>query len=109
MTAEPVARPHPEPIVLDIGGDIGALVVYSGADHIDMPVELSPTGSDDARFHQHVLERPMPDATSYAAVFDKVTEGRYTLWFGGEPRVRDLQITGGAVAQVDWSEGVPTA
>jgi hypothetical protein len=104
MTAEPVARPHPEPVVLDIGGDIGALVVYSDAEYIDTPVEVSPTGSDDQRFHQHVLERPMPDGTSYAAVFDKITEGRYTLWFQGEPRERDVEITGGAVAEVNWSE-----
>jgi hypothetical protein len=103
MTAEPVARPHPEPVVLDIGGDIGALVVYSDAEYIDTPVEVSPTGSDDQRFHQHVLERPMPGGTSYAAVFDKITEGHYTLWFQGEPRERDVEITGGTVAEVNWS------
>ena len=104
MTAEPVARPHPEPVVLDIGGDIGALVVYSDAEYIDTPVEVSPTGADDQRVHQHVLERPMPGGTSYAAVFDKITAGRYTLWFEGEPRERDVKITGGAVAEVNWSE-----
>jgi hypothetical protein len=105
MTEEPVARPHPEPVVLDIGGDIGALVVYSDAEYVDTPVEVSPSGSDDERFHQHVLERPMPDGTSYAAVFDKISEGRYTLWFHGEPRERDFEITGGAVAEVNWTEG----
>ncbi len=108
MPDEPVARPHPEPVVLDIGGDIGALVVYSDAEFIDTPVEVSPTGSDDERFHQHVLERPMPGGTSYAAVFDKITEGRYTLWFQGEAREREFQITGGAVAEVNWS-AVPAA
>ena len=103
MTAEPVARPHPEPVVLDIGGDIGALVVYSDAAYIDTPVEVSPTGSDDQRFHQHVLEHPMPGGISYAAVFDKIAAGSYTLWFEGEPRERDVEITGGAVAEVSWS------
>ncbi len=72
------------------------MIVYADADLIDTPVELSPTGDDDARFHQHVLERPMPEGTSYAAVFDKITEGTYTLWLHGEPRVRDFKITGGA-------------
>jgi hypothetical protein len=104
MNQEPVYRPHPEPVVLDIGGNIGALVVYADAELIDTPVELSPTGDDDdARFHQHVLERPMPEGTSYAAVFDKITEGTYTLWLHGEPRVRDFVINGAEVAEVDWT------
>jgi len=109
MSEEPVYRPHPEPVILDIGGSNGALVVYADEDLIDTPVELSPTGDDDARFHQHVLERPMPEQTSYAAVFDKVTEGSYTVWLHGEARVRDLAITGGAVAQLDWTTTVETA
>jgi hypothetical protein len=103
MSQEPVYRPHPEPVVLDIGGTNGALIVYADADLIDTPIEVSPTGSDEERFHQHVLERPMPEGSSYAAVFDKVTEGSYTLWLKGEPRVRDFPITGGAVAEVDWT------
>jgi hypothetical protein len=102
MSPEPVARPHPEPVVLDIGGDKGALIVYAEAELLDTPVELSPADSDDKKFHQHILERPMPNETSYAAVFDKVTEGSYTVWLHGKPRIRDFQITGGMVAEVDW-------
>ena len=110
MNQEPVYRPHPEPVVLDIGGNVGALVVYADSDLIDTPIELSPTGDDDTRFHQHVLERPMPEGTSYAAVFDKVTEGTYTLWLHDEPRVRDFTINGAHVAEVDWTAApVPDA
>lgn len=105
MSSEPVARPHPEPVVLDIGGSIGALIVYADAELIDTPVEVSSPGADDERFHQHILERPMPGGTSYAAVFDKITEGRYTLWLHGEPCVRDFSITGGEVAELDWRTG----
>lgn len=102
MSQEPVAGPHPEPVVLDIGGNIGALIVYADEALIDTPVEVSPAEADDVKFHQHVLERPMPEGTSYAAVFDKIAEGTYTLWLHGEPRARALEITGGAVAEVDW-------
>ncbi|MDQ6729014.1 MAG: hypothetical protein M3022_01575, partial [Actinomycetota bacterium] len=103
MSEEPVYRPHPEPVVLDIGGTNGALIVYADAEFVDTPVEVSPTGSDDDRFHQHILERPMPDGTCYAAVFDKITEGSYTLWLHNEPRARDFAITGAEVAELDWS------
>ena len=101
MTEEPVARPHPEPVILDIGGDIGALVVYGASDQIDTPIEVSLTGDDDARFHQHILERPMADGTMYAAVFDRVTQGEYSLWIHGESCARNVAVTGGAVAEVD--------
>ena len=105
MSEEPVYRPHPEPVVLDIGGSNGALIVYADAELIDTPVEVSRSGADSERFHQHVLERPMEDGSSYAAVFDKITEGSYTLWLNDEPRVRELTITGGAVSEVDWTTG----
>lgn len=102
MSQEPVARPHPEPVVLDIGGKIGALIVFADEALIDTPIEVSPADSDPDKFHQHILERPMPEGTSYAAVFDKISEGTYTLWLHGEPRVRGFEITGGEVAEVDW-------
>lgn len=104
MTPEPVARPHPEPVVLDIGGDIGALIVYAEPDLYDTPIELSPVGADDEKFHQHVLERPMPGKTMYAAVFDKVTQGTYTIWLRGEARIRDFEVTGATVSEVDWRD-----
>ncbi|MDQ6746363.1 MAG: phospholipase [Actinomycetota bacterium] len=106
MSPEPVARPHPEPVVLDIGGDTGALIVYAEAEFTDTPIEVSPAGADGEKFHQHVLERPIPSGTSYAAVFDKITAGSYTLWLHGQPRVRDCKIAGGTVTEVDWRADV---
>lgn len=105
MSSEPVARPHPEPVVLDIGGQIGALIVYAEPGLLDTPIEVSPAAADGERFHQHILERPMPGRMSYAAVFDKINEGRYTLWLHGEPRIRDFEITGATVSEVDWRDG----
>ncbi len=112
MSPEPVARPHPEPVVLDIGGDIGALIVYAEPDLYDTPIELSPAGADDERFHQHVLARPIAGKTMYAAVFDKVTQGTYTIWLHREARIRDFEITGATVSEVDWRDsngGEPAA
>jgi len=102
MSAEPIARPHPEPVVLDIGGHMGALIVYAEAELLDTPIEVSPADTDAEKFHQHILERPMPNGTAYAAVFDKINEGRYTLWLHAEPRIRDFEIIGATVSEVDW-------
>ncbi len=102
MSAEPVVRPHPEAVVLDIGGGLGALVVHWDASQIDTPIEISPSGQDGERQHQHILERPMPEATYYAAVFDSIPEGDYTLWVGDEARVRAVRIVGGEVTELHW-------
>jgi len=103
MSAEPTARPHPEPVVLDIGGHLGALIIHWDADRIDTPIEISPTGHDADRQHQHILERPLGDQTFYAAVFDKIPRGSYTLWVQDEARVRDVAIDGGSVTEMHWT------
>jgi hypothetical protein len=103
MNDEPVYRPHPEPVVLEIGGTLGALVVHADAEQADVPVEISPTGHDTERSHQHILERPMPGHTAYAAVFDKIEQGSYTLWMHDEACARDVAIEGGSVTELDWS------
>ena len=103
MTAEPVARPHPEPVVLEIGGTLGALVVYAVAELLDTPIEISPTGRDDERAHQHVLERPLQTGIAYAAVFDRIEQGTYTLWMHDPARARDVEIQGGRVTEIRWT------
>lgn len=97
-----MVRPHPEAVVLDIGGGLGALAVHWDASQIDTPIEISPSGQDADRQHQHILERPMPEATFYAAVFDSIPEGAYTLWVGGEARAREVRIVGGEVTELHW-------
>jgi hypothetical protein len=106
VTGEPVPRPHPEVVVLDIGGPLGALVVYAGLDLLDTQIELSLAGNHGNRVHQHILERPLPTRTAYAAVFDKVEQGAYTLWMDGRARVREVTVEGGSVTEVDWTAGV---
>ncbi len=76
--------------------------MHGRADQIDVPVEISPTGDDAARSHQHILERPMPGHTAYAAVFDRIEQGSCTLWMHNEARARDVTIEGGSVTELDW-------
>lgn len=101
--SEPVVRPHPEPVVLDIGGGFGALVVHWDAEHIDTPIEISPEGADADRQHQHILERPTGPETFHAAVFDRIAAGLYTLWVSDERRAENVEIADGAVTELDWS------
>ena len=40
--------------------------------------------------------RPTPPCSTACA------QGAYTLWSHDVPRTRDVTITGGAIAEVDW-------
>jgi len=96
------ARAHPEHVVLEIGGELGALIVHTGPELHGTEIEISPRGEDDARSHKDVLDRSQGGSPSFAAVFDRVAQGSYTLWIDGAPRARDVGVAGGAVTELDW-------
>ena len=96
------ARPHPEFVVLDIGDDVGALIVHAPAALVGTEVEISPERDDARRSHKDVLERRVNGRPAYTAVFDGLREGAYTLWAEGVARTRGVTITGGAIAEIDW-------
>jgi len=99
------ARKHPEFVVLDLGDDIGALIVHTDAEMHGVEVEISPTGHDDRRQHKEVLERRAGGNAAFTAVFDSLQAGAYTLWVDGTPRARGVVIEGAAVAELDWTAG----
>lgn len=93
-------RAHPEYVVLEIGGDFGALIIHADSDLHGVEVEISPDGNDAARSHKEVLERRIAGRPAYTAVFDRLAEGRYTLWMHGKATARGVEIAGGSVAEL---------
>jgi hypothetical protein len=65
-------------------------------------IEISRAGHDDERQHKEVLERPLGERSVFAAAFDGLREGSYTLWLNDVARSREVAITGGRVAECDW-------
>jgi hypothetical protein len=95
-------RSHPEAVVLDIGGPYGALIVETDAQMHGVEVEISPTdGQRDGR-HKQVLERRIGERSAYTLVFDKLSEGTYTLWVGDQARARDVRISASRLTELDW-------
>ena len=96
------ARSHPEFVVLDIGGDVGALIVHAAADLLGTEVEISAAGEDDRRSHKDAssagwaASRPTPPSST-ACARAPTRSGAANV-----PRTRDVTITGGAIAEVDW-------
>ena len=111
-------------VVLDIGGDVGALVIVAPASMDGIEIEARPVGHPSGHGHGHdhdhdhghdhgsghhlehvaVLARPLPDGDRiYSAVFAGLTAGTYELYERPAGPVRlTVAVTGGAVADAVW-------
>jgi hypothetical protein len=54
-----IDRVHSESVVLDVGGDIGAMILYTGPEYRAREIEISPVLDPDARTHVEILERQL--------------------------------------------------
>jgi len=95
------------PVVLDIGGDVGALVVHAPADMVGEELHLSPSHDDTDRRHVEVLPRHLTGGVRYAAVFGSVTAGRWTLRDGDGSPTSVVDVHGGQVTEVVWGQALP--
>ncbi len=90
--------------MLDLGPGVGALVLHTGADLHGVEIEISPAGSDDERSHKQVHDRRVGGRPLYAAVFDGLRAGAYTLWLDGRPLRREVAVAGAAVTDLSIQE-----
>ena len=97
------ARKHPEFVALEIGGNLGALIVHTGLDMHGVEVEISPDRDDGKRRHKQVLERSMRGRPAFTAVFDRLPAGTYALWIDGDARARGVAVGGGSITELDWT------
>ena len=107
-------------VLLDIGDDIGALVVTMPAAMVDTEVEIRPVGEVAHHSHSHgghqhshddghlahvaVVERPVGGGTVPSLVFGELTAGRYDLFEKGQPDdvVLTVDVVGAEVATATW-------
>jgi hypothetical protein len=101
---EPVPGPSgPGTVVMDVGGDIGALVLYTPAEMDGREIEISRDGDPGARrTHSRVRLRHMAAATTYAAVYPNLTAGTYAIWAGEENPAATVVIAGGQITTCRW-------
>ncbi len=101
-------------VLLDIGGDIGALVVAMPASMLGQEIEIDGVGVVHSHGHTHghghahrahvaVVDRPVPGGTQPSLVFPELSEGSYALYAKGTHEVLlTAEITGGQVTFVEW-------
>jgi hypothetical protein len=94
------------PVLLDIGGDIGAVVLSMPAELASREVEARPVGGAPAGCHlPHVgvLARSVAGRASHTAVFGELPEGRHELYLRpAGPVVLTVAVRGGEVTEADW-------
>ena len=93
------------PVVLDVGGDVGALVLLAGPELDQAEIEISAVGQ--ARTGQHVAVHPrrLGDRVVHAAVYPALVGGSYELWDPSGRSALTVRIEGGQVTEANW----PTA
>jgi hypothetical protein len=110
-------------VLLDIGDDVGALVVTMPAAMVGIEVEIRPAGAAvravDHRHSHHaphdhdhagghhphvaVVPRPVQNGVVPSLVFPELVEGRYELYVKETLDVElTVTITGGQVTSAEW-------
>ena len=93
-----------EHVMLDLGPGVGALLLRTGPDLHGAEIEISPAGDDSTRTHKQVHERPAGGRPLYAAVFDQLPAGEYTLWLHDQPLRREVAVAGAVVTDISIQE-----
>jgi hypothetical protein len=95
------------PVLLDIGGDVGALVVTMPAALVGIEVEINRVDIAGAQLahrpHVAVVSRPAAAGLVPSLVFGQLVEGRYELYQRpGGPVELTVEVHGGLVTEAVW-------
>jgi hypothetical protein len=108
MHGERLTEVQPDPsetgsVLSDIGGDIGAAVVYTPSTLAGLEIEIRRARGEWDGTHTAVRERHVQDRVIWAAFFGSLRAGDYELRVrgSGAPAVR-LHVDGGHVAETRW-------
>jgi hypothetical protein len=88
--------------ILDIGGDTGALVLYTGADRDGDEIDIVDLGRPGQRTHSQVHRRTANGRELWAAVYPSLPAGRYGLQRAADAVADTVTIRGGTVTELDW-------
>jgi hypothetical protein len=100
---ESVAGPSgPGTVVLELGADVGALVLLAPAELDGREIEISVEDDAGRRTHSRVRPRRTPAGTRHAAVYPDLPAGTYTIWADEQRPAGRAVIAGGRVTNWSW-------
>ncbi|WP_229072684.1 phospholipase [Actinoplanes sp. DH11] len=89
-------------VMLNIGGGIGALIIYTPGRLHGHEIEVSPAGAPQDRTHAAVRARFVRGGVTFCVVLDALPEGRYLVWQQGDTPLAEVEVRGGTVAEFTW-------
>jgi hypothetical protein len=101
MTEERASLAATGSVMLDIGEDVGALVVHVDSPLLGHEVEARPLTGGGRPAHADVLERHTPQGPLYAVVIPGLLAGRYSVWLDGSLPWGDVEVSAGEVTELD--------
>jgi hypothetical protein len=102
-TEVPHGPSGPASVMADVGGDVGAAVLYVPGTLAGLEIEIRPVGSPWNGAHTAVRERRLGDSVIWAAFFGSLAAGRYEVRVRGDgERDLELEVRGGHVAEATW-------
>lgn len=90
-------------VMLDIGGNNGALIIVTAPERAGHEIEICRTGLGARRTHVAVRERRSPGGSRYAAIYPSLPSGEYTVWHADGRPADTVTILGGEVTQLNWT------
>jgi len=88
-------------VVLDIGGDVGAVIVYLADQRVGEELDIQPTGDPARRFHTGVHDRVVDGDSTRVAVFPECRAGTYELLDQEGHPFAAVEAVGGEVHTLD--------
>lgn len=107
LSGESYAHVHGGPIVLDIGGDIGALVATVDPSTVGTELHLRSEHRPPIEIHTGVWRRGSGPDKVTAAVFPELVAGTYWVLDDTGRRIRPVDIHGAVLAKIDLRETTP--
>ncbi|WP_034260805.1 hypothetical protein [Actinospica robiniae] len=97
-------------VVLNLGEDIGALIIEADESLHGVEIEISRLPRDDEavlppRTHSIVRQRLTRPVPTYDAVYPDLNEGTYTIWSDPHTPRATVEIRGGAITRHQYSAG----
>ena len=90
-------------VMADIGGDVGAAVVYTPSTLAGHEIEIRPVGGDWDGTHTAVRERHVGDTVLYAGFFGSLPADHYMVRVRGhDGPTLTVEVCGGHVAEARW-------
>jgi hypothetical protein len=99
MSEETLAPSWDGSVVLDIGGDVGALMLRTSPSLVGREIDLIPDDATLGHTHSAVRERRLVNGVSFAAVYPQLASGTYVVESSGQR----VTIVGGRVSDVEYN------